>query len=63
MRRWDSSWRKTAGIRKGLRTSTRTAIRRIIYPAVQTMSNYLPSVIKVAFGALTPVEAIQEIEG
>jgi hypothetical protein len=30
---------------------------------VQTMSNYLPGMMKVAFGALTPVEAIQEIEG
>jgi hypothetical protein len=42
---------------------TFSLIRRIIYPAVQTMSNYLPGMMKVAFGARTPVEAIQEIEG
>jgi hypothetical protein len=41
---------------------TNNLIRHIIYPAVQTMNNYLPGVMKVAFGALTPVEAIQEIE-
>ena len=42
---------------------TNTFIRHIIYPAVQTMDKYLPGVMKVAFGALTPIEAIQEIEG
>jgi hypothetical protein len=34
-----------------------------VYPAVQTMDKYLPGLMKVAFGAMTPVEAIREIEG
>lgn len=38
-------------------------IRHAVYPAVQTMDGYLPGLMKVAFGARTPVEAIQEIEG
>lgn len=38
-------------------------IKHAVYPAVQTMDNYLPGLMKVAFGAETPVEAIQEIEG
>lgn len=42
---------------------TNNLIRRVIYPAVQTMDRYLPGLMKVAFGAMTPVEAIQEIEG
>jgi hypothetical protein len=42
---------------------THNLIRRAIYPAVQTMDKYLPGLMKVAFGARTPVEAIQEIEG
>ncbi len=42
---------------------TNNFIRRVVYPAVQTMDRYLPGLMKVAFGAMTPVEAIQEIEG
>jgi hypothetical protein len=38
-------------------------IKHAVYPAVQTMDKYLPGLMKVAFGAETPVEAIQEIEG
>ena len=38
-------------------------IRNTIYPAVQTLDSYLPGLMKVAFGGLTPFEAIQEIEG
>jgi hypothetical protein len=44
-------------------TLTDNLIRHTIYPAVQTMDKYLPGLMKVAFGAMTPVEAIQEIEG
>lgn len=42
---------------------TPNMIKHIIYPAVQTLDQYLPGLLKVAFGAETPVEAIQEIEG
>ncbi len=42
---------------------TGNLIRHAIYPAVQMMDNYLPGLLRVAFGAQTPVEAIQEIEG
>jgi hypothetical protein len=38
-------------------------IRHAIYPAVRTLDKYLPGLMKVAFGALSPIEAIQEIEG
>ena len=38
-------------------------IKHVVYPAVRTMDRYLPGLMKVAFGAMTPVEAIQEIEG
>ncbi len=38
-------------------------IRHAIYPAVQMMDGYLPGLLRVAFGARTPVEAIREIEG
>lgn len=38
-------------------------IRNTIYPAVQTLDSYLPGLMKVAFGSLTPFEAIQEVEG
>ncbi len=33
-----------------------------IYPAVQTMDHYLPGLMRVIYGGLTPYEAIQEIE-
>jgi hypothetical protein len=42
---------------------THNFIKHAVYPAVQTMDKYLPGLMKVAFGAETPVEAIQEIEG
>lgn len=38
-------------------------IRNTIYPAVRIMDQYLPGVLKVAFGGRTPAEAIAEIEG
>jgi hypothetical protein len=44
-------------------TLTLNLIRNAIYPAVQTMDSYLPGLLKVAFGGLTPFEAIEEIEG
>ncbi len=37
-------------------------IRNAIYPAVMTMDRYLPGLMRVMFGGLTPFEAIQEIE-
>ena len=42
---------------------TYSLIKHAVYPAVQTMDKYLPGLMKVAFGAETPVEAIQEVEG
>ncbi len=42
---------------------TLNLIRHAIYPAVQMMDGYLPGLMRVAFGALTPIEAIREIEG
>ncbi len=44
-------------------TLTPNLIRNAIYPAVQTLDNYLTGLMKVAFGGQTPFEAIQEIEG
>lgn len=41
---------------------TDNLIRNAVYPAVQTMDSYLPGLMKVAFGGLTPFEAIEEIE-
>lgn len=38
-------------------------MRNALYPAVQTMDSYLPGLMKVAFGGMTPFEAIEEIEG
>ena len=38
-------------------------IRNAIYPAVRTMNSYLPGVLKVIYGGVTPAEAIAEIEG
>ena len=38
-------------------------IRHAIYPAVQTMDEYLPGLMKVVYGGKTPEEAIREIEG
>lgn len=38
-------------------------IRNAIYPAVQIMDEYLPGLMKVAFGGKSPEEAIREIEG
>ncbi len=37
-------------------------IRNAVYPAVQTLDSYLPGLMRVAFGAQTPFEAIEEIE-
>jgi hypothetical protein len=38
-------------------------IRNAIYPAVRIMDEYLPGLMKVAFGGATPADAIREIEG
>jgi hypothetical protein len=38
-------------------------IRNAIYPAVNNLDEYMPGLLKVAFGSTTPQEAIQEIEG
>ncbi|HWQ11767.1 MAG TPA: YbjN domain-containing protein [Roseiflexaceae bacterium] len=38
-------------------------IRNAIYPAVQVMDQYLPGLLRVAFGGASPAEAIAEIEG
>lgn len=37
-------------------------IKHAVYPAVQTLDKYLPGLMKVAFGAQTPIEAICDIE-
>jgi len=42
---------------------TREDIRNAIYPAIQTVDRYLPGLMRVSFGAATPLEAIEEIEG
>jgi hypothetical protein len=34
----------------------------MVYPGVMTMDRYLPGLMKVMFGGLTPYEAIQSIE-
>lgn len=44
-------------------TLTDNLIRHVIYPAVETMDDYLPGLMKVAFGGASPDEAIKEIEG
>ncbi len=38
-------------------------IRNAIYPAVQTMDHYLVGLMRVIYGGLTPLEAIEEVEG
>jgi hypothetical protein len=38
-------------------------IRNAIYPAVRIMDEYLPGLMKVAFGGAAPADAIREIEG
>lgn len=38
-------------------------IRNAIYPAVQTMDIYLVALMRVIYGGLTPLEAIEEVEG
>lgn len=42
---------------------TDALIRNAIYPAVRIMDEYLPGLLKVAFGGKSPAEAIAEIEG
>lgn len=42
---------------------TGNLIRNAIYPAVNNLDEYMPGLLKVAFGSATPQEAIQEIEG
>jgi hypothetical protein len=37
-------------------------IKLAIYPAVQTMDRYLPGLMNVIYGGMTPSEAIAEIE-
>lgn len=44
-------------------TLTANLIRHMIYPAVLTMDHYLPGLMSVIYGGLTPFEAIEEIEG
>ncbi len=39
-----------------------TLIRSAIYPAVQTMDDYLPGIFSVLFGGIPPKEAIEAIE-
>lgn len=42
---------------------TDNLIRNAIYPAVHNMDDYLPGLLKVAYGGKSPAEAIQEVEG
>lgn len=42
---------------------THRAIHNVIYPAIHTADRYLPGLLRVSFGAATPLEAIEEIEG
>jgi hypothetical protein len=37
-------------------------VRNALYPAVQTLDRYMPGLMRVMYGGLTPVEAILEIE-
>ena len=38
-------------------------LKHAIYPAVQTMDRYLPGMMNVLYGGVSPAEAIAEIEG
>lgn len=38
-------------------------IRNAIYPAVRTLNSYIPGVLKVLYGNMSPADAIAEIEG
>ncbi|MEN9935191.1 MAG: hypothetical protein RLZZ387_1770 [Chloroflexota bacterium] len=44
-------------------TLTNSLIRNVIYPAVRIMDEYLPGLLRVAFGGLSADDAISEIEG
>lgn len=44
-------------------TLSDSLIKHAIYPAVHLMDDYLPGLMKVAFGGVSPAEAIAEIEG
>ncbi|NJK80789.1 MAG: YbjN domain-containing protein [Chloroflexaceae bacterium] len=37
-------------------------IRNTIYPAVRLMDRYLPGLFKVAYGGVSPLDAVREIE-
>jgi hypothetical protein len=43
-------------------TLTPEWIQHAVYPAVQTMDRYLPALMKVIDGSLSPLEAVEEIE-
>jgi hypothetical protein len=38
-------------------------LQHAIYPAVQTMDRYLPGLMNVLYGGVSPAEAVAEIEG
>jgi hypothetical protein len=43
-------------------TLTSNFIRYVIYPAVQTMDHYMPGLMKVVYGGIAPIVAIEQIE-
>lgn len=42
---------------------TAQLISNAIYPAVTTIDRYLPAILRVAYGSVSPAEAIGEVEG
>ena len=43
-------------------TLTPDLIRNAIYPAVQTLDNYLPGLMQVIYGSASPLDAITQVE-
>jgi hypothetical protein len=42
---------------------TPTLVRNIVYTNVMTMDRYLPAIMTVLYGSLSPAEAIAQVEG
>ncbi|NDJ53950.1 MAG: TIR domain-containing protein [Chloroflexi bacterium] len=43
-------------------TLTDNLIMRVVYPGCQTMDRYLPAMMKVIFGGVSPLDAVMEVE-
>jgi hypothetical protein len=58
----DGEVRYKSGIDFEDATITTYLIRNTVYPAVHTMDHYMPGLMKVIYGGVTPLVAIEEME-